>query len=68
MRVLARSTLIVLVLVGCVSCDQVSKMTARQYVFQFLVDRGCILRYANLIQQQPRIIRRLLFMTSHGHI
>jgi signal peptidase II len=32
MRVLARCALFVLVLVGCVSCDQVSKMTAREYL------------------------------------
>jgi signal peptidase II len=32
MRLLARSALIVLVLIGCVSCDQVSKMTAREYL------------------------------------
>jgi signal peptidase II len=32
MRILARSALIVLVLIGCVSCDQVSKMTAREYL------------------------------------
>ncbi len=32
MRVFARSALIILVLIGCVSCDQVSKMTAREYL------------------------------------
>jgi signal peptidase II len=32
MRVLVRSALVVLVLIGCVSCDQVSKMTAREYL------------------------------------
>jgi signal peptidase II len=32
MRVLGRYALILLVLTGCVSCDQVSKMTARAYL------------------------------------
>lgn len=32
MRALTRCALIILVLIGCVSCDQVSKMTARAYL------------------------------------
>jgi signal peptidase II len=32
MRLLSRYALMLLVLIGCVSCDQVSKMTAREYL------------------------------------